>query len=129
MLFEVDAYILSLFTKFSHWFQRLTGKTNFWWAKLASFWLALLFPSMLFSFKIKIWNAPSIILISVVSIIDLGYLAWNCKLLDSVDEWYREGNVTLHLSSLKWRNSSGIITMMLYTPLTIYFLNNVMMDK
>lgn len=37
MLTKLDNYILSLFTKFCHWFQRLTGKTNFWLAKFTVF--------------------------------------------------------------------------------------------
>lgn len=31
----LDGKILSLFTRFCHWFQRLTGRTNFWLARWA----------------------------------------------------------------------------------------------
>ncbi len=37
VLKRLDEGILKLFTKFSHWFQRLTGKTNFFLARLCLF--------------------------------------------------------------------------------------------
>ncbi|MBX4190190.1 hypothetical protein KW791_02765 [Candidatus Parcubacteria bacterium] len=33
----IDAWVLSYFTKFSHWFQRMTGRTNFFLAKVFIF--------------------------------------------------------------------------------------------
>lgn len=39
-MLKIDAKLLDLFTRFSHWFQRMTGKTNFF---LAKFGVALCF--------------------------------------------------------------------------------------
>ena len=38
---ELDTAILARFTKFSHWFQRLTGRTNFFLARICLMVLAL----------------------------------------------------------------------------------------
>lgn len=51
ILERIDESILELFTKFSHWFQRLTGRTNYFLAKICVF---LMITSMLFII-INIW--------------------------------------------------------------------------
>jgi hypothetical protein len=41
MITWLDNQILQLFTRFSHWFQRLTGKTNYWIMKHLFFFIFL----------------------------------------------------------------------------------------
>ena len=36
MLIEIDVWLLGKLEKFSHWFQKLTGKNCFWLAKMAA---------------------------------------------------------------------------------------------
>ena len=49
MLIEIDVWLLGKLERFSHWFQKLTGKNCFWLAKIAAIFHGLLIVVILMS--------------------------------------------------------------------------------
>lgn len=55
----LDERILALFTKFSHWFQRLTGRTNYFLAKVFLFVAVYCQLLVILNYWFRILTAPS----------------------------------------------------------------------
>jgi hypothetical protein len=56
---RIDSAFLKLFTKFSHWFQRLTGKTNFFLARICLVIVVLGSMIFVFNFWIPLLSHPT----------------------------------------------------------------------
>ncbi len=119
---KIDDFILGLFTKFSHWFQRLTGKTNFWLAYIClSLWVGDLFV-MAFNYWIPLLHRPSqisdIFVSLVVSLISIRWV----KLLDDAERQTMRGNDTLPKVSLIFNDRFMEIVRVAFVLMTAAYL-------
>ncbi|OGN16700.1 MAG: hypothetical protein A3C88_02705 [Candidatus Yanofskybacteria bacterium RIFCSPHIGHO2_02_FULL_50_12] len=96
MIEWIDERILALFTKFSHWFQRLTGLTNFFWARvcLGLFAVGILISVANYWFPILATETP--LLGVMLASIWLAYVLAFTELTHRADQHFWSGANTKH---------------------------------
>jgi len=113
LLRKTDDYVIGRFTTFCHWWQRLTGLTNFWWARgalvgtIAMFMLSMLSMVMF-----------PIALVPFFYILIPARAGW--KALGMVEDHYLSGSATAHMLTLHWCSMYWArLAVILYLPILV----------
>lgn len=100
-----DHAVFCSIEQFCHWFQRLTGLTNFWWARLTCFlitgiavtgWHAVKASREPFSFVVISYSVVTLTLSAVEFLV-------SCLL----EEYYADGTTVAHSATLEAREATG----------------------
>lgn len=100
----LDTWVIERHERFARWFQRWTGKTNFWLAK-TMYILFILSPvahigSLTLGDAMSSSAAPSFLVITGIGLVMKGYVFRTC---DHLEEYYANGDGTAHPGTLRVR--------------------------
>jgi hypothetical protein len=116
----MDQAILNQVTRFCHWFQQLTGKTNFWLAR----WVCLVHITYFLARIADYWvdvlpsippSIPSFVM-SLLMVTLYAILMENCRKIEDAESWV--GAILPHWL-LGWRSSTMVFIRVLLTIATI----------
>jgi len=111
----IDKRILALFTKFSHWFQRLTGQTNFFLARVFLFLVVTEMIVRLLNYWLHFLSRKTTIIDVVVSPVLVLFSVIYLHCLHQADEQiYRDNTVKPFIQHLFESGSAGSAITMVF---------------
>jgi hypothetical protein len=114
MFSKVDHWILDRVEHFCHWFQRLTGLTNFWWARacMTTIWICNCLITAEDATK-KLVVALHLFALLVLGVVLLCLLHLHA-IVGLAEKHYHDGASTAHRITLAFRNSQSRIPVALF---------------
>jgi hypothetical protein len=123
-LLRIDDALLSSATRFAHWFQRLTGRTSFFLAKLGLTAACISYVILLFKImRSTSGSRPLAWMMTLIIILALISYAWTGIHLDEADAAIRSGDSVLPTPIARLRTTTSIQQRMGLLALGAFFLS------